>query len=125
MIILSFGFKKPQSGDRGSIWFPALEFDIQRLNDHTHDGINSNKIPSSSVTVISQIIPVSWTLNGTANYDQTVTMPSGFTFDEYLVSFRKTSTGEVLYLSCSKVSSNTYKISTFDPTLDVTAIYTS
>lgn len=57
MITLSYGYEKPQNGDTGDVFFPALERDIQRLNDHTHDGVNSPFIsaqaPSSMVNFFS------------------------------------------------------------------------
>ena len=44
MIILSYGFKKPELKDLGPVVFPALEDNWQQVNDHDHDGLNSAKI---------------------------------------------------------------------------------
>lgn len=48
MEILSYGYKKPVNGDTGDVFFPALEENIQKQNDHTHDGVNSAFIASQS-----------------------------------------------------------------------------
>lgn len=48
MDVLSYGYKKPQDGDTGDVFFPAIEDNIQRVNDHTHDGVNSAFIASQS-----------------------------------------------------------------------------
>ena len=41
MIVLSNGYKLPETGDFGDVWFPALEDNIQRINTHNHDGTDS------------------------------------------------------------------------------------
>lgn len=123
MVVLSYGYKKPVTGDRGSVWFPALEFDIQRLNDHTHNGTNSALLDSQSVNAISQDLAVSWTLVDTAKYRQTVTMPGTLQFNTTDISFRKTSDKSLLYLSAVRVGVNSFYVYTMDPTLDVTVIY--
>lgn len=60
MITLSYGFEKPVNGDTGDVFFPALERDIQRLNDHTHDGVNSPFIsaqaPASMINLFSPAV---------------------------------------------------------------------
>jgi len=56
MIILSNGYRKPEVGDFGDVWFPALEDNIERVNAHTHNGSDSPLIPSSSITGVVQQI---------------------------------------------------------------------
>lgn len=49
MQTLTYGFKKPQVTDQGSIVFPALESNWQQVNDHNHDGVNSALLSPNSV----------------------------------------------------------------------------
>ena len=47
-ITLSNGYIKPEDGDTGAVWFDALEDNIQRVNDHNHDGSNSEIVQQGS-----------------------------------------------------------------------------
>lgn len=82
MVVLSFGFQNPQNGDPGSIYFPALNFDIEQLNDHTHDGVNSALISGPSIApTIFTAASANWT--GTpGNYAQQIILPLGFNLQE-------------------------------------------
>lgn len=81
MLILSKGYKKPQSGDKGSVWFPALEENIQQLNDHTHNGTDSQLIAGGSVSnQVVTIAAVDWVSSG-SGYRFLVPLPSGYTYD--------------------------------------------
>ena len=44
MITLSNGYQLPEDGDRGNVFWDGLEGNIQRLNDHKHDGADSEKL---------------------------------------------------------------------------------
>lgn len=113
MIILSNGYKLPETGDFGSIWFPALEDNIQRTNDHTHNGLNSSKIPSSSVeAVVQQVLSGAFSLVGDM-YETTITVAGGtIDIDKKHVIFRDPTTKEPLYLKYTKVSASQIKIYT-------------
>lgn len=127
MIVLSFGYKKPQAGDKGSLFFPALEFDIQRLNDHNHDGNNSTKLTAQSIVGIADTISsAGWVSLGGGNYHQVVTMPPSTTFDLYAMAFRITSgpdTGAEIHPTIVKVGVNTYDIEVNDNTIDLSVLY--
>jgi hypothetical protein len=120
MIILSKGYKLPQSPDTGDVFFPAIEFDIQRLNDHHHDGINSQLLGSAT----QNILAVNWVAAPIAGgvFRQQVTMPTGYLYDVSNMWF-KLSTGEFVYPSIERVSANQYFIYTNDNTLQYTAYY--
>lgn len=125
MITLSYGYKKPQTGDRGSSFFTAMEQNIQRLNDHTHNGTDSAPLPAQSITGIPQaILAVNWVTYGgpTGFYRQQVTVPAGFDYDEVGISFRL-STGEIIYPTVERVSDTQYYIYTNDNTLAYVAVY--
>lgn len=96
MLTLSYGYKKPETGDRGSIFWPALEFDIQRLNDHNHDGSNTQKLLASSVLAISDtILAANWVAvaGQPGTYSQDITMLPNTLFDDYAFDFRITTVG--------------------------------
>lgn len=120
MIVLSYGYEKPQNTDTGDIVFPALERNWQRVNDHTHDGINSAPLSSTSQTIYDFF----WTLApiGGGVYRQLVTIPSPYDYDTADIWFRL-STGEFVYPSIERVSANSFYIYTNDPTLEYTAYY--
>lgn len=123
MVILSYGFKNPENGDKGSIWFPALNFNIVQLNGHTHDGVTSALINSAALVGGSVSIPSgSWTLDVTGRYKQDVTVPAGFTMDAFNILVRL-STGDLIYPSIEKLTSTTFRIYTLDNTLTYTAVF--
>lgn len=124
MLILSFGFQKPQSNDRGPVIFPAMEENIQQLNDHTHDGVNSAKLTGASIeSVQGTINSAGWVLLSGGHYKQTVNMPVGFDYDKTQMSFRIASTGHEINPTIEKVSSTQYDIYCDDNTLTLTALY--
>ncbi len=123
---LSYGYVKPQTGDKGSVFFPALEDNIDRLNDHNHNGTNSTRLSATSIDAVSQnISSASWASQGGGMYRQTVTMSAGVTFDTHAIQFRNSSTGEIMYLQAVKVTSTTYYVYINDNTIDLKAVYTS
>jgi hypothetical protein len=123
---LTYGYKKPSTGDRGSTFFPDLEGDIQQLNDHNHNGTNSSLLSIQAVSVTTQAIASgSWAATSGGTYKQTVTLPGTLTFDTVSMEFRLTTLKHVIYPSIEKVSANTYDIYINDNTLGVTAIYST
>ena len=120
---LSYGYIQPQNGDKGSVWFPALNDNIQQLNDHTHDGVTSALLPSTSLTSGSVSIPAaSWVLDVTGRYKQDVTVPAGYNMDDYAIIF-KLSTGEIIVPSITRLSATTFRIFGPDNTLTYTAVF--
>lgn len=125
MLTLSFGFKKPQTGDKGSVFFPALETNFQLLNDHTHNGSNSAKLTAASSTVVTQAISsASWASQGDGMYRQTITLPGTLKYDECQIGM-KLSTGAQVFPQVEKVSATTYYVYVNDNSLDLTAVYSS
>jgi hypothetical protein len=124
MITLSRGFKKPQDGDQGDSLFTALEENVQQLNDHDHDGVNSEQLTAQSIVGIPQnILAVNWVAFGpTGHYRQQVTIPAGFDFDTVQISFRL-STGEYVFQTVERVSDTQYFVYTIDNTLALIALY--
>lgn len=126
---LSYGYKKPQDGDKGSTFWDDLEFDIQRTNDHTHNGSDSALLASGNVTTTTQnILAAGWVSQGSGYYRQLVTLPvspTAMTFDNYFMVFRDTTTKNQMILAVEKVSSTTFYVYINDNTKDVTIYYLS
>lgn len=122
MITLSFGFKKPVTGDLGPTVFPALEANWQQVNDHDHNGTNSKKIASSSVEAVTQnILAANWVSIANGLFEQTITMPAAVAYDNVIISFRFNN--EPVLLKCQKVAASQYKVITNLNTANYTAVY--
>jgi len=120
---LTYGYIQPQNGDKGSTWFPALNDNIQQLNDHAHDGVNSAPISGASVTAGTVSIPAaSWVLDVAGRYRQDVTVPAGYNMDSYSILF-KLSTGEIITPSITRLSATSFRIFGPDNTLTYSAVF--
>lgn len=112
MQVLSFGYKLPETGDFGDVWFVAIEDNITRLNAHTHDGTNSSKITSSSISAVTQtVVSGSFGLVGT-KFEATVTAVGITNIDEYAIHVKDPTTKDPIYLEVEKVSTTQYKLFT-------------
>lgn len=121
MQTLSYGFKLPENGDKGTTLFDALAENIERLNAHSHDGTNSAPITSLSVQGVTiTILAANWTQFGpVGHYRQLVSLPLGFDFDKVHLSVR-TQAGEYCYPQIEKFDVTQFYIYTTDPTLTLT-----
>lgn len=131
-LTLSKGYKKPQTGDSGTTFFPDLEFDIQRLNDHSHDGANSEKLSViSSKSMLQSNAGAAWVLvGGTDYYRKVITIPSvlvsgGYLLTEVNYQIRDSATGEILSLSNAKVSNTSFEVYSTDNSLSIDVVYTT
>lgn len=117
MITLSKGFKKPQNPDTGDVWFPAMEGNIQQLNDHNHDGSNSQPLATTSVSATAG----AWASapQGGGLFRQTITVPAGMTYDTCDIWVLR-STGERAYPTLERISSTTFFLYTNDNSLAYT-----
>jgi hypothetical protein len=122
MITLSFGFKKPETNDKGDIVFPALEDNIQQLNDHNHNGTNSSKIDSSAITPLSETILAAGWVATTNGFRQLVNLPASLAYDTTGFDCRLTS-GDIFYPTIEKISASQFYIYINDNTQNVTIIY--
>lgn len=121
MQTLSYGYLLPETGDAGSEWFPAIESNIQRLNDHDHKGVDSVKLDSESFELISDsIIPSDWAAYG-GIYRALVTMPGSLEFDTTAIQFR--TSDQDLYPSYEKITDNTFYVYSNDSSLTVEVLY--
>lgn len=125
MITLSYGFQLPQSGDKGTNLFSALEANITQLNQHNHDGQNSSLLNAYSIkSGQGQALAANWASFGgpIGEYNQLMTMASGFTFGLCTMSFR-TLDGFYCYPKVQRVSDTSYYVYTNDPTQTFNVVY--
>jgi hypothetical protein len=119
MITLSYGYKKPEAGDRGSIFFPAMEENIQRLNDHSHNGVDSAPLAAASVAGATvQALAANW---GVAiipgKYKQTVTCPPGYNMNTFHYQVKDNFSGDQIFPTIERVTTTSFDIYTCDNTL--------
>lgn len=122
------GYKLPETGDRGSSWFPDLEHNIERTDSHNHDGDNSEPISAKYIVKSSAtILAAAWGADlGGSSYKQTITLPTGFTFDDTILKFKISGgadDGAVIYPTVIKVTGTTYDVYINDNTQAVLVTY--
>lgn len=134
---LTYGYLKPGPGDKGSAFWDALRQDIQKMNDHKHDGETGSLLDSSNVSAVvgTTIAAADWgTVLGNGLYRQLVTMPyiTGSSpqvrmdYDTYRPVFRFSGgsfDGQEASLTTTKVSDSTYYVYCNDNTQALTVIY--
>jgi hypothetical protein len=128
MLTLTYGFKKPETNDKGNEFFPALEENIQQLNDHTHNGSDSPLLPTVSLVKSTQsILSAAWAATSGGRYRQEVTLPAGFTYANTQLRFVIAgggTDGEMIYPSIVKgTAANKYYVYINDNSLALTALY--
>lgn len=123
MLTLSHGYLKPQNGvDQGVVVFPAMETNIQKMNDHTHN-VTAND--GAQLAVLTQsILSANWLAApvGGGVYYQTITMPTGMLYDSTDIFFRL-STGQIFLPTIVRLSATQYNIFINDQSKTVTALY--
>ncbi len=121
-VTLSNGYKNPENGDLGSSWFPDLNFNIARLNDHSHNGTDSNKLNALSFSLLTDsIVSGDFTLQ-TDIYRALKELPAGGTVDGVNISFRDATTKNKIYMSIEKVSSTSFYVYSIVPR-DIEVVY--
>lgn len=113
MVILSNGYKLPEVGDFGDVWFPALEANITRVNSHDHDGSNSSKISAQNIVGFTQNIAAGDFAVDGDRFSVTVILAGGaLTIDQQTVFFRDPVTKNHLQMDFEKVTGTQIKIYT-------------
>lgn len=114
MINLSYGYEKPQNTDTGDVYFPAMERNIQRTNDHTHNGSDSAPVAMSTVTLAA----ANWTVVAGVGglYSQDITFTGPLSYDSFLINFRL-STGQFVFPTVERLSASSMRVYTNDNSL--------
>lgn len=124
MQTLSNGYLLPETGDRGNVFFPALESNIQRVNDHNHTGSDSEKLTPEAFEGIvdtTSLIPANWSLHTNGLYRAAVTMPGNKLFDTTSINLRLNN--KPIYGDIEKITNNTFYVYVNDPSISVTVLY--
>jgi hypothetical protein len=123
---LSFGYIKNQTGDKGSVFWPDLEFNIQRVNDHTHNGVNSAKLGNASIDPSTQqVLPAAWVavVDQTGTWKQTVTVPAGVDLNKHYPRFKDVASGNLVFLTVKILTDATYEVEINDNTIELQVAY--
>lgn len=116
---LTYGYEKPDNAAVGSQHFPAMERNVQRMNDHRHDGDDGAQIAATTQVVDS----ANWGADlGGTSYRQEITMPENFEFDTSRIEVRR-STGEMVYPTIVKTQATKFYLYTNDNTASYTISY--
>lgn len=80
--------KIPETGDRGSVFCPALSENMETLDAHTHDGINSPHVKTSSLSKETvTIVAGDFASQTDGDYKYNLTLPIGMAFDTSMFKF--------------------------------------
>ena len=108
---LTYGHKKPSTGDRGSTFFTNLEDNITQDDAHTHDGTTSAVIDAKNITKSTVSVTNSgWSSSGVL-YRKSVTMTSGFTFGSTNLRFFLNGgsyTGNEIFPTIEKINATSF-----------------
>lgn len=113
MQILSKGYKLPETGDFGDVWFPALEDNINLMNSHAHTGTDGERISgiylkASTLTVLA----ASFADQGDGYWRATVTVPNTDLVDYHTIVVKDPTTKDPVGLKVEKLSANTFYLYT-------------
>lgn len=113
MIILSKGYKKPETGDFGDTWFPALEDNIDLSNSHSHNGSDGEKISGINLVATTlTVTAVSFVDQGNGYHRATVTVPSSGIVDNYVIAIKDPTSKEPISLKIEKLSATQFYLYT-------------
>lgn len=123
MQVLSYGYKLPETGDFGDVWFPAMEDNITRLNGHKHDGVDSARLSSNDLIVeVVEVDSGDFADQGDGYYRATVATPTGNAVEDYTVTVRHPTTYEQIYLKTAAASLTTLYVYT-NTVLDIEVVF--
>lgn len=122
-LTLSKGFIKPQDGDPGSVWFDALETNVQKVNDHTHNGTDSQALTGAAIVAQTLNFALAdWGSPTDGLYSQTKTIPGSLTYDN-TVKEARLSNGDVVNADMIKASATTITVRTNDNSQDINVAF--
>lgn len=119
-------FKIPETGDRGSVFCPAISENFETLDGHNHDGVNSSLVSSKTIEKgTATLLIAEWVLNAQGEYEQEITLASGYAFDTILTKFIIASgpnLGHEIHPTVIKSASNKFKVGVMDNTFDLKVV---
>jgi hypothetical protein len=138
MVTTTYGYLNPSSGDlsKGTNgWMAQINFDISRLDGHSHNGIDSVQLNLSAIVPSTVVAPSgSWTTStgGTnlpvSGYMQTVTVPAAISeLNNYTLKFLVNTAGarqyQLLNLFYERLTGTTFTLYCNDNTVDVLCVF--
>ena len=86
--LLPYGLIKNDPGDESSTqWQPNDDQNIEHIDGHNHDGVNSAAVALTNMVKTSQtLLAADWVADGN-QFRQEVTMPVGYTYLNSLIKF--------------------------------------
>lgn len=122
----TYGYRVPETGDPAKGiggWYESVEFDVDRVDSHNHDGINSRLLSSTAIpTETVSVLAAGWVADGPA-YKQTVTMPAAVSdINDFSVRFYHTApvaeVGKNAQLAWKRVTATTVEVYCSDNTAE-------
>ena len=118
--------KIPETGDRGSVFCPAISENFETLDEHNHDGVNSPLISSKTIEKsTTNLLIAGWTLNAQGEYEQEITLATGYAFDTVLIKCIIASgpyLGYEINPTIIKTGTNKFKVGVLDNTFDLKVV---
>jgi hypothetical protein len=120
---LSNGYEKPTNPTTGAQHFPAMERNVQRMNDHAHDPTGESPTGEQLAAITQAVDSDDWGADlGGGSYRQELTMPAPLEFDTTRIEVRR-STGEIVYPKIVKTAADKFYLYTNDNTASYTISY--
>lgn len=125
MFLSPFGYKVPEDNDKG--WWGYLIFNILRGASHSHNGVDSPLLASTSFTKTTQNVSFSdWLPADGGHVKQTVTMPAGITFSNFVPTFfvdGGDDNGQQVALDYKVLGPSSFELYSNNPTMSVRVLY--
>ena len=120
MLTLSYGYKKPEPGDTGDVFYADMSTNMDQVNNHTHDGTSSAPLAANQI----ELTAGSWVAVGARPgiYSQNITLATGFTPQTVSLWFIDSNVSGV-QLEYTIISSSALTVYTNDSSETYTAYY--
>lgn len=134
----TYGYLNPSSGDLSkgvNGWMAQINFDISRLDGHTHNGVDSALLNIGALSSLTVVAPAaSWVVSTggaglpASGYMQTVTVPAAISeINNFTVKFLQNSGGakqyQPLQLFYARLTATTFNLYCNDNTIDVLCVF--
>ena len=134
MLTQTYLRQAPETGDSDGAVYSALVANIILDDAHSHDGVDSAKLNSSSVVLSDDskvlILAADWGGIVDGLYSKQISAPAGMTFDQASIEVRTYTlvtgeTGSVIYPSITRISESVCEIFVNDNTLNLVAMFST
>lgn len=124
-LLTLFGFKKPTTGDRD--WYDQLEFNIDRTDAHTHDGVTSGRVLAKNLDKLTtSVVGATASALSGGNFRHTITVPGALDINK--AEFKAYVNGGPLdgcelKLEYKRISATQIEVFVNDNTMDFVIVY--